>query len=113
MRKGLARGLTVFPLPSDWLQTHILLLAVGIIPCFLCLSLFSAVRSLVSKLLQDMHLGMVEWLAEVVRRREEVMRLAHPASPAITGAAAAAGPPAPSPASQPRHLTVPKGVLKA
>ena len=31
-RTGQAPGLTVLPLPSDWLQAHILLLAVGITP---------------------------------------------------------------------------------
>ena len=105
MRKGLARGFTVFPFPFDWLQAHILLLAVDIIHALFFIS--PAVRSpflpfsfqawLVPKLLQDTHLAMVVRLAEVLRRREEVMRLAHPASLALTG------PPTPSPARQPRQ----------
>ena len=79
VQMGLARGLTVFPLPSDWLQTGILLLAVGIISRSPSSFLPQSEAWLMPKLLQDMHLGMVERLAEILRRRADVMFLTHPA----------------------------------
>ena len=73
VKVGSKRGVTMIPLPASWLQLHLLQVAVGLIPCSLKAFVPTGEQWLVPVLLKDFHLGMVDRLAEVLRRRETLM----------------------------------------
>ena len=100
-----ARGAGPTALPPDWAVAHLPQLAVALIPADL--AQFSSPSELwpVSFILRDFHLGMARWLAERLRRREQIVgtALAARSSQLPPGAAV----PAP-PEVQAFQLTVPE-----
>ena len=85
-------------LPSEWLQKHLLQVAVGLIPRSMMTLLPSDSAWIVPAVMKDFHLGMVEWLVEVLRRRARLMELAAPAP--------SSGPAPLTPAQRARPLTM-------
>ena len=73
LKVGTKRGVSMMSLPASWLQVHLLQVAVGLIPCSLKAFVPTDEQWLVPALLKDFHLGMVDRLAEVLRRRETLM----------------------------------------
>ena len=68
-----ARGAGATALPPDWVAAHLPQLAVALIPADL--AQFSSPSELwpVSFILRDFHIGMARWLAERLRRREQIV----------------------------------------
>ena len=98
-----ARGVVAGPLPADWVHTHLLQLAVGLIPKSMNVFLAAADDWVVPIVLRDFQLGMAERLAEALRRRETQVGLARQAA----GAAHVLGTMAvPSAAVQARQLSL-------
>ena len=93
----------VGPLPSAWVHTYRLQLAVGLIPQSMSAFLAASQDWMVPVVLRAFHLGMGEWLAEILRRRETMVGQARQAAgaPHRPGAAVV-----PSPAFQARQLSV-------
>ena len=56
--------------PSDWIQKHLLQLAMGLIPCGMVNFIPSSDAWVVRPILRDFHYGLVARLAEVLRRRQ-------------------------------------------
>ena len=98
-----ARGVQAVPLTVDWLHTHLLQLAVGLIPMSMHALLAGTDDWVVPVVLKDFQLGMAERLAEALRRREQLVSLLHQAA----GRAPVLGSMAiPSAAVQARQLSV-------
>ena len=97
------KGVKVGPLPSAWVHTYRLQLAVGLIPQSMSAFLAASQDWMVPVVLRAFHLGMGEWLAEILRRRETMVGQARQAAgaPHRPGAAVV-----PSPAFQARQLSV-------
>ena len=96
-------GVQAGPLPQDWLHTHLLQLAVGLIPQSLHGFLRPTGDWVVPALLQEFHVRLAERLAEVLRRRETVVGHALQLAGGPVASQAALVPPL---AVQARQLTV-------
>jgi hypothetical protein len=66
------RGVQVPPLPDFWVTSHLLQLAVALIPASIQNFLVNVAWSSRSALLRDYHRSLAEWVAEVLRRREVI-----------------------------------------
>ena len=83
------RGVLVSSLPDAWVEAHVLLLAVAVLPMSLRGFLSgTSLDSVVTAFLQDFHVALAERLAEVLRRREELIAMT--SSRLVTSAASTA-----------------------
>ena len=96
------RDVPVTALPSDWLQQQLLKVAGGLIPRSRR-TLLPSDSAWIAPVMKHFHLGMVERLVEVLRRRMRVMELA---APPPSDPAPSSGPPPLTPAQRASQLTV-------
>ena len=112
LRAAGKRGVSPTPLPGSWVETHLVQLAVALIPASLRSYAPGLPSSVVNVILQDFHRGLAERLALVLRRREELV--AKNPSSETPASITSAAPPRPSRSflapipfySQARGLTV-------
>ena len=73
-------GLAPSPLSDEWLEEHRLPLAAALLPLSIRGFLRRQPEDKIPAVLRTFHLGLAEWLAEILRRREELVALARAAA---------------------------------
>ena len=103
---GRARNARLPPLPADWVAGHLYMIAVGLIPRSLTTFVPASFDMLTKRLLRDFHLGMTTRLAEVLRRRQQLISAASPPPSHPSDLPSGSSAPLSILADSARHLTV-------